>query len=181
MLCAAVLLAVGTSVPAAAPPHVDRIFVNGRIWTGDDAEPSAEALAIGGDKIVAVGSTADIRALAASDTVVVDLHGCRVVPGFNDAHLHFPGPSVNVIALAGADSLAELQRRIADYAKAHPTNRWVIGRGWGYSAFPNGKPDKKVPGRRRPRPAGVHPRARRPHGAGQLAGARPRGHHAGHA
>ncbi len=142
-LSAAVLLVVGTALAAAVPPHVDRIFANGRIWTGDDARPSADALAISGDKIVAVGSTADVRALAAADTVVVDLHGRRVVPGFNDAHLHFPGPSIGVVDLAGADSLAELQRRIADYAKAHPADRWMVGRGWGYSAFPNGKPDKK--------------------------------------
>ena len=126
-----------------APPHVDRIFVNGRIWTGDDARPSAEAMAIGGDKIVAVGTTVEVRALAAADTPVVDLHGRRVVPGFNDAHLHFPGPSIDVVDLAGAESLAELQRRIADFAKARPASRWVIGRGWGYSAFPDGKPNKK--------------------------------------
>jgi predicted amidohydrolase YtcJ len=141
--CVAVLFVAGASPAAAVAPHVDRIFVNGRIWTGDDARPAAEALAIGGDKIVAVGSTVEVRALASADTAVVDLHGRRVVPGFNDAHLHFPGLPVNVVDLSGADSLAELQRRIADYAKAHPADRWVIGRGWGYSAFPNGKPDKK--------------------------------------
>ena len=142
-LAVALLLAVGTLLAPADPPDVDRIFVNGRVWTGDDARPSAEALATSRDKIVAVGSTVEVRALASADTVVVDLHGRRVVPGFNDAHLHFPGPPVNVVDLAGADSLAELQRRMADFAKAHAATRWVIGRGWGYSAFPNGKPDKK--------------------------------------
>jgi predicted amidohydrolase YtcJ len=142
-LCAAALLTAGVSLTAAAPPHVDRIFVNARIWTGDEARPEAEALAISGDRIVAVGSAAEAKALAAADTVVVDLGGRRVVPGFNDAHLHFPGPPVNEIDLAGADSLAELQGRLRDYAKAHPAAPWVLGRGWGYSAFPGGKPDKK--------------------------------------
>ncbi len=137
------LLALGLSFAAAPPAHVDRIFVNGKVWTGDAAHPSAEALAISGDRLVAVGSTSDVQALSSPDTAVVDLKGRRVVPGFNDAHLHFPGPDVNVVDLAGADTLAEFQRRLADYVRAHPGDAWVIGRGWGYAAFPDRRPDKK--------------------------------------
>src|SRR5689334_10427703 len=67
-----------TSFAARAPSarkHVDRIFVNGQIWTGDGQRPKAEALAVADDKILAVGSTAEIKALADSQTAVVDLNG----------------------------------------------------------------------------------------------------------
>src|SRR6476659_3384529 len=77
---------------AFAADHIDRIFLNGKIWTGDDAHPSAEALAVSGDKIVAVGTNAEIKKLSVADTAVVDLHGRFVAPGFQDSHLHFPGP-----------------------------------------------------------------------------------------
>ena len=59
----------------AAGQHADRIFINGKIWTGDENHPKAEAIAITGDKTLAVGSTQEIRALAANDTAVVDLKG----------------------------------------------------------------------------------------------------------
>jgi len=128
---------------AFAADHVDRIFLNGKIWTGDDAQPSAEALAIAGDKVVAVGANADIKKLAVDDTAIVDLHGRLVVPGFQDSHLHFPGPSINEVNLVGADTLEDFQSRIADFAKSHPDLPWVVGGGWGYAIFPNQSPDKK--------------------------------------
>jgi len=135
-----------TTVCASAQtpqPHADRIFVNGKIWTEDDARPQAQALAVSGDKIVAVGSDEEIRALAVSDTAVVDLHGRLVVPGFQDSHLHFPGQSVNEVDLHGTETLKDFQQRLADFAKAHPKLPWITGHGWGYSAFPNQTVDKK--------------------------------------
>jgi len=140
---ASILLMVLLVVPAFAADHVDRVFVNGKIWTGDDAHPSAEAIAISGDKILAVGSNAEIKALAAPDTAVIDLHGRFVTPGFQDSHLHFPGNSINEVDLAGADDLKEFQRRISDFAHSHPNVAWIEGDGWGYSLFPNQSPDKK--------------------------------------
>jgi predicted amidohydrolase YtcJ len=127
----------------SAQKHVDRIFVNGQIWTGDDRRPKAEALAVADDKILAVGSTAEIKALASSDTGVIDLKGRLVIPGFQDSHLHFPGQSVNEVDLHGAETLLEFQRRLADFAQAHPQLPWITGHGWGYSAFPNQTVDKK--------------------------------------
>src|SRR5215472_1431036 len=130
-------------LPQTPRQHVDRIFINGRIWTGDDAQPQAEALAVRGDKIVAVGSTAQVKALADPDTAVVDLRGRLVVPGFQDSHLHFPGRSVNEIDLHGIETLKGFQQRLLDFAKAHPSLPWITGHGWGYSAFPNQTVDKK--------------------------------------
>lgn len=122
---------------------VDRIFVNGKIWTGDEARPAAEALAIRTDKIVAVGTTEEVKKLAGPDTPVVDLHGRLVVPGFQDSHAHWPGSSVNEVDLHGAETLEEFQKRLAEFAKAHPKLPWINGHGWGYSAFPNQTVDKK--------------------------------------
>ncbi len=127
----------------ATPQHADRIFVNGKIWTGDDAHPKAEALAVSGDKILAVGSTKEIRALAGPDTAVVDLKGRLLVPGFQDSHVHFPGASVNSVRLDGLETLDAFQKQLGEFAKSHPNLAWITGGGWGYSAFPNQTVDKK--------------------------------------
>ena len=137
--CAALL---GAAHGITQTRHADRVFVNGSIWTGDDARPRATALAISGDTLLAVGTDADVRALAASDTAVVDLHGRFVVPGFQDSHLHFPGASVNQVDLAGAETLRELQQRLSEFARTHPALPWIVGGGWGYAAFPNQTVDK---------------------------------------
>jgi len=123
--------------------QVDRIFVNGKIWTADDAQPAGEALAIRGDRIVAVGTTEEVRKLAGPNTAAVDLHGRLAVPGFQDSHAHWPGSSVNDVDLHGAETLEEFQKRLAEFRKAHPQLPWITGHGWGYSAFPNQTVDKK--------------------------------------
>jgi len=130
-------------IPSYAAEHVDRILFNGNIWTGDGAQPSAEALAISGDKIIGVGTNAEIKKLAAPDTAIVDLHGRFVIPGFQDSHLHFPGPSINEVNLVGADTLEDFQHRIVEFAKTHPALPWIVGSGWGYAIFPDKIPDKK--------------------------------------
>ena len=131
------------SFPQGLDRHVDRIFVNGKIWTEDDTQPQAQALAVSGDTIIAVGSDRDIKALASRDTAVVDLERRLVVPGFQDSHLHFPGRSVNEIDLHGVETLKDFQQRLSDFAKAHPSLPWITGHGWGYSAFPNQTVDKR--------------------------------------
>jgi predicted amidohydrolase YtcJ len=135
-------LSIGPLTQAVAQ-HADRIFVNGKVWTGDDARPTAEALAISGDKILAVGSTKEIRALAGPDAAVVDLQRRLLIPGFHDSHLHFPGDSVNSVRLEGLETLESFQKQIAEFAKSHPNLPWITGGGWGYAAFPKQTPDKK--------------------------------------
>jgi predicted amidohydrolase YtcJ len=132
-----------SSLLHASTEHADRIFINGKIWTADDSQPLAEAIAISGDKIIGVGSTSDIQSLASPDTAVIDLKGRLIVPGFQDSHLHFPGDSVNSISLDGIDSLQEFQKALSDFAKSHPDLPWITGGGWGYSVFPDQMPDKK--------------------------------------
>jgi predicted amidohydrolase YtcJ len=141
---AALAALVALHVSAQAPrPRADRIFVDGRIWTADDAKPFAQALAVGGDRLLVVGSDAEAKALADAETAVVDLGGRLVVPGFQDSHLHFPGRSVNEMDLHGIESLDEFQRALAAFAKAHPSLPWIVGHGWGYAAFPDQTVDRK--------------------------------------
>ncbi|MBN1222444.1 MAG: amidohydrolase [Candidatus Aminicenantes bacterium] len=141
-----VLALAGCSSDKPAKPKADRIFINGKVWTGNDAQPTAQAMAISGDKIVAVGTTAEIRALASDETEVVDLKNRRVVPGFQDSHTHFLMGSANKgrqIELDDAETLEEVQRRVAEHAAANPDAGWIIGGGWGYAAFPGNTVDKK--------------------------------------
>jgi predicted amidohydrolase YtcJ len=132
--------AAATAQDQQAP---DRIFVNGVIWTGDDARPRAQALAIADDKLLAVGTDAEVRALAKPETAIVDLQGRFVTPGFEDSHVHIPGPSVDTIDMRDVKTLAEFQAMIVDFAKKHPDLPWIRGRNWGYSIFPNQLADKK--------------------------------------
>lgn len=138
-----VVISVAVWCAQSVAQHVDRAFVNGKIWTENDARPQAQAMAVSGDKILAVGTNDEIKALAAADTAIVDLQGRLVVPGFQDSHLHFPGRSVNEIDLHGVETLKDFQQRLADFAKSHPSLPWITGHGWGYSAFPNQTVDKK--------------------------------------
>ncbi len=119
---------------------IDCLYLNGRLWTGDPALPEAEALAVHGETIVAVGSTAQIRALAAPGVPTVDLEGRRVVPGFIDAHWHFlPGSRATFFM---ADSLAELQRRLKALADGDPQGGWIVDSGWAYTDFPGHVPHR---------------------------------------
>lgn len=129
----------------ANPGKADRIFINGNVWTGEEGRPRAQALAVRGPQILSVGTTAEIRRLAEKKTDVVDLKGRFMVPGFNDAHVHFMGASLSLdgVDLTGAWSVEEVQRRIAAFAAADSDRPWIVGRGWSYGAFPGGMPHKK--------------------------------------
>jgi predicted amidohydrolase YtcJ len=137
--------ALGAGAPAlTAPPSAavaDRVFLGGRVWTGSLEKPRAEAVALRGETILAVGTDAEIRRHVGPATRVEGLRGRFVAPGFNDAHIHFL--VVETVDLAEAWSVEEAQRRIRDYARAHPDRPWVTGRGWPYAAFPGGLPHRK--------------------------------------
>ena len=127
------------SVPASAT--ADAMFVNGRIWTGDPRNPSASAMAVRGDRLVAVGTDSAVRVLRGSATRVVDLEGQRVVPGFIDAHWHLPTQARADLTDAG--SPAEIVKRLRAWAATLPPGSWVVGRGWTPSDFPQLAPHKR--------------------------------------
>ncbi len=129
-----------TQADCAGP--IDQLYMNGRIWTGDTAQPWAEALAISGDKLACVGTSDAIRQAASTTTTIIDLEGRFVTPGFQDSHIHLPGPSLNSVPLAEVTSVAELQQKLKAFADAHPDLPWIVGRGWGYAIFPDSIPDR---------------------------------------
>ncbi len=124
------------SVAFAADPTL--ILKNGRVWTANPAQPWVEAVAIEGNKIVAVGTTAEIAAKAGPSTQVIDAGGRLVSPGFNDAHIHFLGGSLGLaqVDLTGACTLPEMQAKISAWASKNPNEPWVTGSGWEYYCFP---------------------------------------------
>ncbi|MCC6931000.1 MAG: amidohydrolase [Gemmatimonadaceae bacterium] len=118
----------------AEQPAADRIFVNARIWTGDSARPEATALALRGDRIIAVGSDSAVRAMAGSAARMEDLGGRRMIPGFHDAHWHLP--TRRSADLVNASDPAEIVRRLQSFARTLPPEAWITGRGWTPDMFP---------------------------------------------
>src|SRR5579885_2372899 len=76
---------------AQTKPAADLIITNAKVWTGDDAHPKAQAVAVLGDRIVAVGSNIDVSLWRGPATKTIDAGGKLLLPGFNDAHVHFVG------------------------------------------------------------------------------------------
>jgi predicted amidohydrolase YtcJ len=115
----------------------DTIVLHGKIYTENAKQPWAEAVAIRGGTIVAVGSDAEISKLRSSGTKVVDAGGHLVLPGFVDCHIHFLEGSLSLghVNLEGAKNTAEIQQRLREYAAKHPADDWILGRGWNYAMF----------------------------------------------
>ena len=125
--------------------HPNLILVNGNIRTMDKRTPHAEAVAIAGDRIFAVGSTADIRARYGSVGREIDLGGRLVVPGLIDAHIHFMsyGLSLREIDLMGVTSLETSLARVRERAQREPAGQWLSGRGWDQSLWESNAFPKK--------------------------------------
>jgi len=124
----------------------DTIVLHGRVYTENAKKPWAQAVAIRGAKIVAVGSDTEIDKLRSAGTKVIDAAGRLVLPGFVDSHIHFLDGSFSLgrVNLEGAKDAADIQKRLRDYASQHPGNDWILGRGWNYAMFaPETLPNKK--------------------------------------
>ena len=139
------LLFCGAAFGQAHPAST--IVLNARIYTVNPKQPWAEALAIREGKIVAVGTAKDVNAFRGPSTFVIDAHQHLVLPGFVDCHIHFMEGSLGLthVVLNGAKSVAEIQKRVRDYAASHPDEPWITGMGWTYPTFgPSALPDKKI-------------------------------------
>ena len=137
LLVAAALARPARAAEDARHGAADLVVVNGRVWTGDTARPEAEAAAVIGERIVAVGATRDVEAWAGPATRRIDAGGRRVVPGFNDAHLHFVDASLKLaqVQLKDARSPEEFARRVAAHARTLAKGEWVLGGTWDDQAF----------------------------------------------
>jgi len=119
----------------AAGPAADRVLLNGKVLTVDARDSIAEAIAIRDGRIVAVGTTAEIEALAGPDTDRIDLHGLTATPALLDAHLHLS--SGGLLRLTQADlsfpmtrSIADVTALVAERAASAAEGEWLLGRGW---------------------------------------------------
>jgi predicted amidohydrolase YtcJ len=124
----------------------DLLFVNGAVYTVDAARRWAQAVAVRGGRIEAVGTDDEVAELRGKDTEVVDLAGRTLVPGFQDAHVHPVAAGLDMLRcelhhLDGADAYVAA---VKAYADAHPDAEWILGGGWAMDAFPNGTPPKEL-------------------------------------
>jgi predicted amidohydrolase YtcJ len=122
--------------PSAAycqtPVTADVVLQGGRVWTVNKAQPEVQAVAIWGERILAVGRDEDLKPLIGPKTRVIDLKGRRVVPGFHDSHVHLlsTGLRLSQVALKDAADEAEFGRRLIKFDKKLPPGRWLLGGNW---------------------------------------------------
>ena len=119
-------------------PTADLVIQHGHVHTVDPARPVAEAVAIVGDHIAAVGPDQEIAAWIGPETKVIDAHRGCVLPGFNDSHVHFVDGSSDLsqVQLGDVTTREEFSRRVAEYARGLKKGEWVLGDGWDHEKFP---------------------------------------------
>ena len=126
----------------------DLVLTRGRVHTVDRARPTAEAVAVRGERIVAVGPARDIATHIGRGTRVVDVAGCLVLPGFQDAHVHPISSGVENLqcelnSVRGRDAVLAA---IRTYVASHPDEPWLLGGGWAMPAFPGTQKSRSASG-----------------------------------
>ncbi len=142
-----IVIAVLTFQTSAQNLTADLVIVNAKVRTMDNAKPNAEAIAVVGNRIVAVGTNAAIRLLASAQTRTIDAKGKLVLPGFNDSHVHFleGGFQLSSVDLRDAKSPEEFARRIKEFAARLPKGRWILGGKWDHENWnPASLPTKQL-------------------------------------
>ena len=140
-------LVAGIYASAYSKPAATLMITNAAIYTVDKQHPKAEAVAVIGDRIVAVGSSAEIDLWRGPETKVIDARGKLLLPGFNDAHLHFisGGAQLDQVNLTDAGSPQEFAGRIAAQVKKTLKGEWIVGGRWDETKWPNPElPTKEV-------------------------------------
>ena len=125
----------------------DLIIISANIKTMDRTNPTAQAVAILGRRIVAAGANDDIRQLAGPATKVIDAEGRLVLPGFNDAHVHFMsgGFQLSSVDVRDAGTPQEFAERIREFAAQLPRGRWMTGGDWDHERWPEARlPTKEL-------------------------------------
>ncbi len=125
-------------------PLRDRLFVGGRVRTLDPSRPVAEALAVRGGRVLAVGDEDEVRATLAPDAETIDLDGATLLPGFHDAHVHlgFHGLERAQVPLGDTASFDEAIVRLRERARTTPTGEWVLGSGFAVQRWHLAEPDR---------------------------------------
>lgn len=136
-LCVLMIMAA-LGANAQPKPSATLIVTNATVYTVDKQHPRAEAVAVIGERIVAVGSRADIDVWRGPQTKVIDAGGKLLLPGFNDAHVHFiqGGAQLEQVQLTDAASPEEFAKRIAAQVKKTPKREWILGGRWDETKWP---------------------------------------------
>lgn len=131
---------------SAQKQFADYVLYNGKVWTGLDEPAFTSAVAIKGNKILRIGSSASMLKLANHLTKKIDLKGKLVTAGINDAHIHFLSGALGLSEIDLNDCSTEEQaiEIIKKYVKENPTKTWITGMGWQYKIFANSMPSKKT-------------------------------------
>src|SRR5215472_5041444 len=137
VVAGALLMSALSSSSSEAQTYADAVLIHGKIWTENPREPEAQALAIQGKHVAAVGSDEAILKLAGPNTKVVDLKGRRVIPGFNDAHVHFymGGDGLTSVQLHEAGSPEEFRQLIANFAHERKKGEWILNGNWDHERW----------------------------------------------
>ncbi len=126
------ILLFGLSPHLPQAETADLIFVNGNIYTANDKQSHADAVAVKADRIVFVGSNADAKKYQGAATRIIDLHGATMLPGLTDAHQHLAGVGFRemTLNLEGITNLQDFLAKVKARVDQAPPGRWVTGRGW---------------------------------------------------
>jgi predicted amidohydrolase YtcJ len=129
----AVIAGVAAATGCSASDAADLILVNGQVYTLDDQHPWAEALAVRGERIIAVGSNSEIGRLEGSETETIDLEGAFTLPGFNDSHVHISSTGALLVGvnLLDVHEPQAFTQRIAQAAGRLPDGGWITRGDWG--------------------------------------------------
>ena len=139
-LAAIVMAVIAMSCNNLKQP-AEMIIINAEIWTGNEKQPIAEAMAVSGDTIVAVGSSREVMKYKSHATSIIDLEGKFVTPGFIDSHVHLlqGGSNLASVQLRDASTPEEFITRIRDYAALQKPGIWILGGDWdgkGWESIP---------------------------------------------
>ena len=131
------LLLAGANARAQQAASADLVIMHGHLWTVDHTHAQAEALAITGSRIVAVGSDSEIAKWIGLATKKIDAQGKTVLPGFIDAHVHFSsgGGEISSVQLRDAATPQEFARRIGEQARKLPKGDWMLGGTWDHELW----------------------------------------------
>jgi predicted amidohydrolase YtcJ len=129
----------------ASADKADLILLNGRIWTGSKKPVWAEALAVSGERILAIGSNAEVKKLADAKTRVIDLQGKLALPGFIDDHTHFIEGGFHLLSVDLRDAATPeiFAERIKNQAMKLPKGRWIRGGDWDHERWGGELPTKE--------------------------------------
>jgi predicted amidohydrolase YtcJ len=132
-----------TLTPAPAPVTALAI-VNARVWTGDPKRPWADAVLVRGDRIDAVGSSAELKKRTGPSVTTLDAKGMMLVPGFIDSHVHFldGGFALSSVQLRDARTKETFIRRIAEFARTAPAGTWILNGDWDHTNWGGELPER---------------------------------------